>query len=149
MTIEAQKGIDTILFAPQSVGDGVTISARVDTTGAKWCTIRVHLAAEETASATATVLSLLESDDTVVTNFATITADLAPDAQTAHIVRYEVACGAARKRFLRLTWRSGTETGSIQILSAIATLSRNALAPATLAELTTSASGTDVILVAN
>ena len=148
MTIEAQKGIDTILFAPQSVGDGATISARVDTTGAKWCSIRVHLAAEETGSASATVLSLLESDDTVVTNFATITADLAPDAETAHIVRYEVACGAARKRWLRLTWKSGTQTGSIQILSAIATLSRNAQAPATIAAMTAGSSGTDVVVVA-
>ena len=148
MTVEAQKGVDTQMFLPQLVTDGNTISARIDTVGASHCTIRVNLGVEQTGSATATVLSLLESDDTVVTNFATITADLAPDCETAHIVRYEVACGAGRKRYLRLTWRASTTGGAGDInIGAIATLFRNAEAPATLASLTTTSSGTDVVVV--
>ena len=148
MTVEAQKGVDTQMFLPQLVTDGNTISARIDTVGASHCTIRVNLGVEQTGAATATVLSLLESDDTVVTNFATITADLAPDCETAHIVRYEVACGAGRKRYLRLLWTASTtgNAGDINI-SSIATLHRNASAPATLASLTTSSSGTDVVVV--
>lgn len=145
MTVEAQKGIDTVLFASQTVTDGATITANIDTAGADWCSIRVNIGAEETGSATATVLSLLESDDTVVTNFATITADLAPDAETAHLVRYEVDCRGARQRYLRLSWTSGTETGSNQLISALATLSRNPVAPATLAASNSSTNDTVVL----
>ena len=148
MTIQAQNGIDTIMFSPQLVTDAATISARIDTTGASHCTIRVNLGVEQTGSATATVLSLLEADVTNVSSFATITADLAPDCETAHIVRYEVACGAGRKRWLRLVWTASTTGGAGDInIGAIATLSRNAQSPATLAGLTTSASGTDVVVV--
>ncbi len=146
MTIEAQKGIDTVLFASQTVTDGATITANLDTAGADWASIRVNIGAEETGSATATVLSLLESDDTVVTNFATITADLAPDAETAHEVRYEVDCRGARKRYLRLSWTAGTETGSNQLISAVGTLSRNPAAPATVAAMNSSSDDTVVVV---
>ena len=148
MTREAQKGVDYIMFSPQLVTDAATISARVDTSGASHCTIRVNLGVEQSGSASATVLSLLESDDTVVSNFATITTNLAPDCETAHIVRYEVACGAGRKRWLRLLWTAATQGGAGDInISSIATLHRNAQAPATLASLTDSSSGTDVVIV--
>ena len=146
MTIEAMKGIDTVMFASQSVTDAQTITANIDTAGAAWCSIRVNIGAEETGSATATVLSLLESNDTIVTNFATITANLAPDAETAHQVRYEVDCRGSRKRYLRLSWTSGTQTGSNQLIGALATLSRNPEAPATVAAMDSSTNDTVVVV---
>ncbi len=144
MTIEAAKGIDTILLAPQATTDGDTLSARLDTNGAGWATIRVNLGAEEGTDADNVALSLLHSDDTVVSNFATLRADLSQDCETAHIVRYEVDL-RGRKRWLRLVYTAGTSTGSNHNVSAMATLYRNRIAPATTEALTSEDSGgTDV-----
>ena len=144
MTIESAKGIDTIMLAPQTITDGATLSARLDTNGAAWATIRVHIGVEESSNATNATVSLLHSDDTVVSNFSTLRADVSQDYQTAHIVRYEVDL-RGRKRWLRLVYTQGTETGGNGAVEAIATLYRNRIAPATTEELTTEDSGgTDV-----
>ncbi len=146
MTIEAAKGIDTILLSPQTITDQATLSARLDTNGAAWATIRINLGVEESTNATDASISLLHSDDTIVSNFATLRADVSSDYETAHIVRYEVDL-RGRKRWLRLVYTHGTETGGNGSVSAIATLSRNRVAPATTEALTAEDSGgTDVYL---
>ena len=145
MTIQSQKGIETILWNWTEVTDGATITANLDCGSAAYATVRIIFGGEQTGSATATVLSLLISDDTIVTNFATVTANLAPDLQTTHMVRYEVDC-KARGRFLRLSFTAGTETGSDQSSLAIATLWRHGTAPSLTASLNSSTDDTVVIV---
>lgn len=144
MTIKAAEGIDTVMLSPQTLADGASVSARLDTNGAMWATIRLNLAIEETTDATNVAISLLHSDDTVVSNFATLRADLSQAATVANVVRYEVDL-RGRKRWLRLVYTGGTGTGSISAIASIATLHRNRVAPATTEALTESDSGgTDV-----
>ncbi len=147
MPIEAAKGIDTVMISPQTLADGASVSARLDTNGAMWATIRLNLAIEETTDASNVAISLLHSDDTVVSNFSTLRADLSQAATVANIVRYEVDM-RGRKKWLRLVYTGGTATGSISAISALATLHRNRIAPATTEALTAGDSGgTDVIVV--
>ena len=47
------------------------------------------------------------------------------DNKGTRITPYEVDCRGNRKRYLRLSWTSGTETGSNQLIGAVGTLSRN------------------------
>ena len=90
MTVSAQKLIDTVLLRPQLVTDGATVTANLDCAGAAWASVRVNLSTEETTHANASTVSLLESDDTVVTNFATITADQSVNLETGQEVsRFE------------------------------------------------------------
>jgi hypothetical protein len=143
--IHAQRGIDTILWNWTAITDGEEKTANLDCGSASHASVRVLIGAEEGTDATATVLSLLASADTEVTNFATVTANLAPDALTTHMVRYEVDC-KARGRYLRLSFTAGTGTGSNQSTLAIATLYGHAQGPATAAGLSASTSDTVVIV---
>ena len=145
MTVQSQKGIDTILWNWTEVTDGATITANLDCSSAAYATVRIFFGAEEGGSATATVLSLLVSEDTVVTNFTTVTTNLAPDLQTTHMVRYEVDC-KVRGRYLRLSFTAGTGTGSNQSSLAIATLYRHTRAPSGAAELSESTDDTVVVI---
>ena len=120
--IHSQTGKDTILFAPQGITDGATVTANLDTRGADYATGRLNFAAEDTTTVgTDPALSLLESDDTVVTNFATITADQTVDTTAATVAKYEVDL-RGRKRYLRLSVTAGTVTGADCTFSATSTL---------------------------
>lgn len=145
MVVQSQKSVDTILWNWTEVTDGVAITANLDCGTASYATIRIFFGVEESGNATATVLSLLVSEDTVVTNFTTVTANLAPDCQTSHMVRYEVDC-KVRGRFLRLSFTAGTQTGSNQSSLAIATLWRAGTAPSTAASLSESTDDTVTIV---
>jgi len=141
MTVSAQKLIDTVLLRPQLVTDGATVTANLDCAGAAWASVRVNLSTEETTHANASTVSLLESDDTVVTNFATITADQSVNLETGQEVRYEVDL-LGRKRYLRLSYTAGTGTGNDITVGSIGSLSRNVVAPAS-----TTAMGDDIVVI--
>ena len=145
MVVQSQKFIDTILWNWTQVTDGVAITANLDCGNAAYATVRIFFGPEEGGNATATVLSLLVAETTHPTNFTTVTANLAPDCQTTHMVRYEVDC-KARGRYLRLSFTAGTGTGSNQSSLAIATLSRVGVAPATAAALSASTDDTVTIV---
>ena len=120
--------VDSLLLGPQTVTDGATVTANLDTQGYAFATIRVAYAAEETTHATDSTLSLLQSDDTVVTNFATVTADLSVDCVSAHTVAYNVDL-RGKKRYLRLSHTSGTTSGGNITLSAIGSLAKKGAGP--------------------
>ena len=146
MTVQSQKGIDTILWTWTQITDGATITANLDCGSAAYATVRILFGAEQSGSATATVLSLLISQDTQVTNFTTVTANLAPDCQTTHMVRYEVDC-KVRGRYLRLSFTASTTGGSgDQSSLAVATLYRHSSAPSGAAALSASTDDTVVIV---
>ena len=121
---------DSLLIAPQAMTNSATVTANLDTTGAAYATIRVALASEINTNAVGPTLSLLESDDTVVTNFATVTADRSSeDITSAKEVTYGVDL-RGRKRYLRLSVSTDTTTNDNVTLAAVATLSRKTEGPA-------------------
>ena len=133
--IHSQNGKDTVLLAPQAMTNSATVTANLDCKGADYATIRINFAAELNTNAVGPTISVLESDDTVVTNFATIVANrTAEDLTSAKEVRYEVDM-RARKRYLRLSVSTATATNDDITVGSIATLTRNASDPASTSDM--------------
>lgn len=129
MAVHEQMGINSILIAPQAMTNSATVTANLDTIGSDYATIRIALASEVNTNAVGPTLSLLESDDTVVTNFATVVADrTAEDITGAVSVDYAVDL-RGKKRYLRLTVSTDTTTNDDVTVAAIATLSRKGIQP--------------------
>lgn len=107
---QVQRALSSVVLSSQLVTDGATVTANIDTRGYAAATIIVNLGAEETTHAANSTLSLLSSDDTVVSNFATVIADKSLDLTVAKQHRYEVDL-LGGKRYLRLSFTAGTTTG--------------------------------------
>ncbi len=121
---------DSLLIAPQAMTNSATVTANVDCQGAAYATIRISLASEINTNAVGPTLSLLTSDDTVVTNFATIVADrAAEDITAAKVVTYGVDL-RGQKRYLRLSVSTDTTTNDDVTVSATTTLGRKVIGPA-------------------
>lgn len=134
--IPALNETDTLLFAA-AVTNNATQTANLDTRGADWATIRLNFNAEVNTNAVGPTIALSESDDTVVTNFATITANRTnEDLTSARAVRYDVDL-RNRKRYLRLAVTAATATNDHIVVSAVATLSRKDKTPEAHTELST------------
>ena len=130
MPIHDRLVTDSLLIAPQAMTNSATVTANLDCQGASYATIRVALASEINTNAVGPTLSLLASDDTVATNFATITANrTAEDITAAKEVTYGVDL-RGKKRYLRLSVTTATATNDNVTLAAIATLSREEQMPA-------------------
>ena len=135
MTIAAQAGQDKLLIAPQAMTNSATVTANFDTQLGNYATIRITLASEINTNAVGPTISLLSSDDTVVTNFATITADrTAEDITAAKHVTYHVDMRGG-KRYLRLSVTTATTTNDDVTVSAVGTLSRMGNEPASTTDL--------------
>lgn len=120
---------DSLLIAPQAMTNTATVTANLDCLGADYATIVIALASEINTNAVGPTLSLLASDDTVVTNFATVTADrTAEDITAAKQVTYGVDL-RGQKRYLRLSVTTATATNDNVTVSAIASLSRKDIGP--------------------
>ena len=123
------KGV--IALKPQSVATNATATGNIDTRGYDFCQLDILLDSAAAVSSNPAVLKLAESDDTVVTNFADITAFVGDgtggftvpnaDTETPQIVRMNVDLRKNRKRYLRL---SATPAGAAQLLAATARLGR-------------------------
>ena len=113
---------DSLLISPRSMTNSATTTANLDTKGANYATIRVAFASELNTNAVGPTLVLSESDDTVVTNFSTLSTRSAEDLTAAREVYYGVDL-RGRKRYLRLAVTTATTTNDNVTLSAIATLS--------------------------
>lgn len=129
----AQAVSEHLLLAPASQTNSATRTANLDTAGAGYATIRMAFASEINTNAIGPALVLRESDDTVVTNFATFNSDFsrtAEDITAAKQVVFKVDL-RGRKRYLRLSVTTETTTNDNVTMGAIATLSRKAIEPAT------------------
>jgi hypothetical protein len=113
---------DSLLISPRSMTNSATTTANLDTKGANYATIRVAFASELNTNAVGPTLVLSESDDTVVTNFSTLSTRSAEDLTAASELHYGVDL-RGRKRYLRLAVTTATTTNDNVTLSAIATLS--------------------------
>lgn len=124
MPLQPRLDADSVLVAPQAMTNSATVTANLDTLGASYATIRIALASEINTNAIGPTLSLLGSDDTVVTNFATVVADrTAEDITDAASVSYGVDL-RGQKRYLRLSVTTETTTNDDVTVGAVATLSR-------------------------
>jgi hypothetical protein len=140
----AKSHVDSIL-----VGTGpltASVSASFDRIGFNHATVRVLINKRASTDAGAMTLSLLDCDTTVVTDHATVTANLTPTPGAAATEqRYELDL-RARKRYLRLVITPGTHTsGDIQGTVAIITVSRQSELPT--AQSTLVGSGSTVTVV--
>lgn len=113
---------DSLLIAPKAQTNSATTTANLDTVGAGYATIRVAFASELNTNAVGPTLVLSQSDDTVVTNFATIDTQTAVDLTAAKEILYGVDL-KGKKRYLRLAVTTATATNDNVTFSAIATLS--------------------------
>lgn len=119
---------DTLLKAT-SMTNSATQTANWTVQQNGWATLRIGFAVELNTNGVGPTISLLESDDTVVTNFATIVADrTAEDLTAAKILRYEIDL-RKRKKILRLSVTTATATNDNVTFVAIGTLSRMANQP--------------------
>lgn len=124
MPIHDRNVQDSLVIAPQAMTNSATVTANLDCAGADYATIRIALASEINTNAVGPTLSLLSSDDTVVTNFATIVADrTAEDITAAKEVTYGVDL-RGKKRYLRMSISTATATNDDVTVAAIGTLSR-------------------------
>jgi len=117
------------LVAARAVTNNATVTANLDTNGADYATIFVNISSELNTNAVGPTISLLESDDTTASNFATVTANITGDAVAAKPIVYGVDL-RGRKRYLRLSISSATATNDHFTASADAVLSRVKVAPA-------------------
>lgn len=109
--IQAQRNKVTQILSSRGITDGATASASFDMQGADYATLILNFKTEEGTDSGNTTISLLESDDTVVTNHATFVANRSEDLTTGHNVVYHFDT-KSRKRYLRLTVTAATVTGS-------------------------------------
>lgn len=123
----AQLGTDSVLLAPVTAATTAR-TANLDCAGANAARITVALSAEANTNSTNVVIQLSESDDTVVTNFATFNASFNRTVDnTAATVATNVLDLEGRKRYIRLAVTPDTTTNGAVISSAVATLYRDVI----------------------
>ena len=111
MSMDLQNSTASVLITGDMT-NSATQTANLDCRGAAAASIILTFAAEVNTNAVAPTLSLLESDDTVVTNFATFDSDF----ENSSIDLTAAACAAyhvdlrGRKRYLRLSVTTATTT---------------------------------------
>jgi hypothetical protein len=119
-----QAQVYSVLLAPDASSTAAR-TANLDTLNADYASIMLNVSVEANTNATGVVVALLESDDTVVTNFAAITAHAGTVDNTAD------ACNAmhvdlkGRKRYLRLSVTPDTTTNGAVLVSAVAALDKD------------------------
>lgn len=127
MVKSMQQVTDSVLLAPVTAATTAR-TANLDCQGADYATIRVVLGAEANTNSTNVAIQLSESDDTVVTNFATFNADFNRTVDnTSGIVATNHVDLEGRKRYLRLTITPDTTTNGAVISSAVASLQKDVM----------------------
>lgn len=120
-----------VAIKPQSVTSGATASGYVDCLGYHEAAVDVALDSQSSTTSNPSVLKLMESDDTVVTNFAAIAAftgdgvggfTIPPAGAAATVVRLNVDL-RRRKRYLKVFV---SPDGATQMVSAVVTLGKAA-----------------------
>jgi hypothetical protein len=126
-----------LLLASASQTNSATRTANLDCQGASYAEIVMNFASEINTNAVGPTISLLESDDTVATNFATFDSSFErtnEDLVAAKVLTYQVDL-RGRKRYLRLSVTTPTATNDNVTMGASGALYRNAIGPATEASM--------------
>lgn len=118
-----------LAITPQAMTNSATITANIDTLNVDYATIIVPISTGVNTNAVGPTLVLKESDDTVVTNFATWATGCTQTAVTNSSAKnfvYQVDT-RTRKRYIRLSITSATTTndnittGAVYVLGRVAT----------------------------
>lgn len=119
------KTVESVLLAPITAATTAR-TANLDIADANFATIRVLLGAELNTNSTNVAIQLSESDDTVVTNFATFDASYnrTVDNTAGRVAVSHIDC-EGRKRYIRLTVTPDTTTNGTVITSALASLHKS------------------------
>lgn len=121
-TLQAQTY--SVLLAPDASSTAVR-TANLDTQGADYATISLNVSAELNTNSSNVVCDLLESDDTVVTNFATFNSNHAVTVDNESAANHTFCVQTnGRKRYLRLTVTPDTTTNGVVLVSAVAALDK-------------------------
>ena len=137
----------TMMLAPASQTNSATRTANLDTINADYATILIPLASAINTNAVGPTIQLSESDDTVVTNFATWSSSgtlTATSIAAAKNVTFHIDC-KARKRYVRLSLSTATATNDNVTAAAIAETGLLATLPASTSGM--AASTNDVVVV--
>ena len=135
--MNAQAKTLHLLLAPASQTNSATRTANLDCAGASYAEIVMTLASAINTDAVGPTVSLLESDDTTASNFATFNADLNATSltiTTAKARSYHVDL-KGRKRYLRLSVTTKTATNDNVTMGAVAFLSRKSTEPSSEANM--------------
>ena len=141
----ALKGSDKLLINPVAMTNSATQSASYDIIGADYATIRIAFKSAINTNAVGPTVSLLSSDDTVVTNHVTVVANRVETITADHELVYHMDCKTA-KRYLRLTVSTATATNDNVTLSAIGTLTMKEESPSNTASMVGSTNDAVVIV---
>lgn len=133
--------------AMASVTAAATQTANIDRRGADYAIVRVLFDTWATSDANGSTVSLLHSDDTVVTNFATIVADETHiAAAVATVLSYRVDL-RGKKRYLRVSTTAGANTTDDGITAGVHyTLARLDESPANTTDMVVNTADSAVIV---
>jgi len=135
--ISSQAKTLHLLLASASQTNSTTRTANLDCAGASYAEIVMNFASAINTNAVGPTISLLESDDTVATNFATFNSDFEATALSianAKVRSYQLDL-RKRKRYLQLKVTTATATNDNVTMGAHAFLSRKAIEPASEADM--------------
>ncbi len=137
--IVAQHPKQSIFFHKTAVATNADSTARVDTLGFDYLTLNLIIDSAAAVSSNPSTMDIQESDDTVVTNFATITGGngdtdfTIPAALTSLQQLYHFGIDLrGRKRYIRI---NGRTSGAAQLWSGIASLYRGDETPISAADM--------------
>ena len=137
--IEAQAAKHQVVIASQAMTNSVTATGNIDCKGVGYVEIEVALKSAINTNAVSPTISLLESDDTVVSNFATVVATQTiaswPAATSPMVGLFQVDT-RGRKRYLRMSVSTATATNDDINVSVTARTSRKAQGPASTSDQT-------------
>jgi hypothetical protein len=119
-----QSAVVDVLIGPDASSTSAR-TANLDCQGADYAVIEVAASAEANTNSTGVVLSLLESDNTVATNFATFSSNhsVTLDNTAAAVHKFNVDM-AGRKRYLRVSVTPDTTTNGAVLVYASGWLSK-------------------------
>ena len=136
------------IIDPVTITDGETVAGNLDCLNADWASIDVLLGTAQTTAAGTLEFSVLHSNDTVVTNFATLAATVSLSnigTQTGKVRSIEVNA-AHRKRYLRLAVTAGAASGDV-IIGAVGRLHRMDVEPENTTDMVVSTSDQSIQLL--
>ena len=123
--MKPQNFVESVMLAPITASTAER-TANLDCQDANYATVRVVLGAEANTNSTNVAIVLSESDDTVVTNFATFDSSIDRTIDnTAGVVGVTHVDLNGRKRYLRLTLTPDTTTNGAVLSAATAALCKS------------------------
>jgi hypothetical protein len=129
-----QQSTDSLILKQQAVTNTQTVTARLDTVGGDYASIRILFNSEVNTNAVGPTISLLHGDVTNTSSMTTVVADVSGvDLTAAAVATYHVDC-AGKGRYLALNITTATATNDDITVGAVGSLFKEEL-PATTTDM--------------